>query len=130
MWFNPFLAQVDVMCGTETGFGTSCQVVAGVTNHEQSALDANTQAFGPPRDSYWPRSLLAMVAAAVVLIVLSVQLVSPTRRWRLRRPRPSGGAAAVRSPEEPVQAVPTEPIEPSATIEAADPGAGPPGEPS
>ena len=32
MWFNPFVAQVDVMCGTETGFGGSCQVIAGVTN--------------------------------------------------------------------------------------------------
>ena len=38
MWFNPFLAQVDVMCGTETGFGASCQVVAGVTNQQANAV--------------------------------------------------------------------------------------------
>ena len=43
--------------------------------------------FGVTRDTYWPRSLAAMLITALVLIVLSVQLVSPTRRWRLRRPR-------------------------------------------
>ena len=98
MWFNPFVAQVDVMCGTETGFGTSCQVVGGVTNAQGAAFPNNGEAFGPPRDSYWPRSLLAMLAVSVVLIILSVQLVSPTRRWRIRRrrkavPQPSGGEA-------------------------------------
>ena len=35
MWFNPFVAQVDVMCGTESGIGGSCQVIAAVTNAGQ-----------------------------------------------------------------------------------------------
>jgi ABC-type transport system involved in multi-copper enzyme maturation permease subunit len=96
MWFNPFVAQVDVMCGTETGFGSSCQIVAAVTNSNAfQAAGAND--FGVPRDSYWPRSLAAMLVTALVLIALSVQLVSPTRRWRLRVPRwrrrPAGSEA-------------------------------------
>ena len=88
MWFDPFVAQLDVMCGTETGFGGTCQVIAGVTN-QNAAFQGDVQGeFGVKRDSYWPRSVAAMVIAALILIVLSVQLVSPTRRWRLRVPRP------------------------------------------
>ncbi len=97
MWLNPFVAQIDVMCGTETGFGSSCQVVAGVTNSDGAGFADAGANLGGVRDSYWPRSLVAMLVTALVLIVASVQLVSPTRRWhvRLRRrpPRPSGGEA-------------------------------------
>jgi ABC-type transport system involved in multi-copper enzyme maturation permease subunit len=39
------------------------------------------------RDSFWPQAALAWVITSVVLIVASVQLVSPTRRWRLFRRR-------------------------------------------
>lgn len=96
-WWNPFVAQVDVMCGTETGFGASCQVVAGVTGNQQGGFGGDGN-FGPGRDSYWPRSLTAMAVTALVLILASVQLVSPTRRWRLRRgrrrPVPAEGASA------------------------------------
>jgi ABC-type transport system involved in multi-copper enzyme maturation permease subunit len=92
MWFNPFVAQVDVMCGTETGFGASCQVIGAVTNRNVAfANDGGVAfpgdaapAFGVGRDSYWPRAMTAMIVLSVVLVVLSVQLVSPTRRWRLR----------------------------------------------
>jgi ABC-type transport system involved in multi-copper enzyme maturation permease subunit len=99
-WWNPFVAQVDVMCGTETGFGASCQIIAGVTGNDQGAFnDVNGNGnFGPKRDSYWPRSLAAMAITALILILASVQLVSPTRRWRIRRGRrrtaPAEGAAA------------------------------------
>ena len=87
MWFNPFVAQLDVMCGTETGFGGTCQVVAGVTS-QNAVLQGDVQGeFGVKRDSYWPRSVAALVIAALILIVLAVQLVSPTRRWRIRLPR-------------------------------------------
>ncbi len=94
LWFNPFIAQVDVMCGTETGFGGSCQVIGGVTNQQpvfNDGVGGFDQQFGARRDSYWPRSLAAMGIASILLIVLSVQLVSPTRRWRVgrRRPRPA-----------------------------------------
>jgi hypothetical protein len=98
MWFNPFVSQVDVVCGTETGFGGSCQIIGAVTNTSSGvgaqggAVPApfpgdQVPAFGVARDSYWPRALGAMIAISVILIVLSVQLVSPTRRWRLR-PQP------------------------------------------
>lgn len=92
MYFNPFVAQVDVVCGTETGFGTSCGIVSAVTDRNPNAVGdvpggGVGQQFGVSRDSFWPRSLLAMGIVSVVLIVLSVQLVSPTRRWRLRLPR-------------------------------------------
>lgn len=95
MWFNPFVAQVDVMCGTETGFGGSCSIIAGVTNQSANFAGDLGGEFGVKRDSYWPRSVAAMLVAALVLVVVSVQLVSPTRRWRLRRPRrrAAGGAA-------------------------------------
>ena len=96
MWFNPFVAQVDVMCGTETGFGTSCQIIAGITN-EAGFLNGVSNPvgndFGAPKDTYWPVSLAAMLGTALILIVLSVQLVSPTRRWRIRLPRPRRRAA-------------------------------------
>lgn len=103
MWFNPFVAQIDVVCGTDTGFGASCQIVSGVTNTQGVFADQPggiDQQFGVRRDSYWPRSLVAMAAVSILLIVLSVQLVSPTRRWRLRlpglprrRPRPDRSAS-------------------------------------
>jgi ABC-type transport system involved in multi-copper enzyme maturation permease subunit len=48
----------------------------------------DTQPFGVRRDTFWPRSLVAWGVMSIVFILVSVQLVSPTRRWRLlRRPR-------------------------------------------
>jgi ABC-type transport system involved in multi-copper enzyme maturation permease subunit len=97
VWFNPFVSQVDVICGTETGFGGSCQIIGAVRNASSGvgAQDAvpvpipgdQVPAFGVARDSYWPRALTAMIVVSLIFIVLSVQLVSPTRRWRLR-PQP------------------------------------------
>ncbi len=46
------------------------------------------QPFGIRRDTFWPRSLQAWGVMSIVFILLSIQLVSPTRRWRLLR-RPS-----------------------------------------
>jgi hypothetical protein len=42
------------------------------------------------RDAYWPRAALAWLVASLGLVLAAVQLVSPTRRWRVfrRRPRP------------------------------------------
>ena len=45
------------------------------------------QPFGLARDTFWPKSVIAWLVLSVILTVLSVQLVSPTRRWR---PRPPG----------------------------------------
>lgn len=105
MYLNPFVAAVDVVCGTETGYGSACSIVSGVTDREDSGFGDVApggdvvvgQPFGVPRDSFWPKSMVATTIVALVLIVLSVQLVSPTRRWRLRLPRrrsrPAGGDA-------------------------------------
>jgi hypothetical protein len=47
------------------------------------------QQFGVSRNAFWPRSVAAWLVLSAILIAISVQLVSPTRRWRmqLRRPR-------------------------------------------
>jgi ABC-type transport system involved in multi-copper enzyme maturation permease subunit len=51
--------------------------------------------FGFPRDTFWPKSALAFVLLGIVLTLASAQLVSPTRRMRLRWPRRAPAAAAV-----------------------------------
>jgi ABC-type transport system involved in multi-copper enzyme maturation permease subunit len=48
---------------------------------------APVQPFGVIRDSLWPKSVVAWLVLAAVLIAASVQLVTPTRRVRLRLPR-------------------------------------------
>lgn len=95
LYLNPFVAQVDVICGTGTDYGAACQIVNAITNRQAAAVVDPSQAFGAARDTFWPHSLAAMGVVSLVLVVLSVQLVSPTRRWRLRRRRraPAEGAA-------------------------------------
>jgi ABC-type transport system involved in multi-copper enzyme maturation permease subunit len=46
--------------------------------------------LGFPRDTFWPKSSAAFGALGIVLTLLSAQLVSPTRRLRLRRPHFGG----------------------------------------
>lgn len=89
LYFNPFVAQLDVICGTETGFGGTCSIIAAITDFD-SVVNGNIgdQGFGIDHDTFWPRAVAAMLVAAVILVVLSVQFVAPTRRWRLRRHRP------------------------------------------
>jgi ABC-type transport system involved in multi-copper enzyme maturation permease subunit len=115
-YLNPFLAQVDVLCGTETTFGAWCglensllQTQNGVMfqgggpvpapmplidpgfAREGVAIDvapgivaADQAPFGLVRDAFWPKSVVAWLVVSVVLLLLTVQFVSPTRRWRLR----------------------------------------------
>ncbi|HEX7223875.1 MAG TPA: ABC transporter permease [Candidatus Limnocylindrales bacterium] len=131
LWFNPFAAQYDVICGASDGYGGWCSRLAEMTNGAISigigggatgggvfqpgivepavpadgagrlpALergvvnDVAVQPFGIRRDVFWPRSVAAWLGLSAILVVASVQLVSPTRRWRfpfLNRPsrRPS-----------------------------------------
>ena len=42
-------------------------------------------AFGSTSESIWERTVVAWSVLSVVFLLLSVQFVSPTRRWRLRR---------------------------------------------
>lgn len=133
LWFNPFAAQYDVICGASDGYGGWCSRLYTVTNGAISTgssggglitqpspafgsdatggavapgfrgggaalppdqafatgggVFADPQPFGVRRDTFWPRSLRAWIILSVVLILASIQLVSPTRRWRLlRRP--------------------------------------------
>jgi ABC-type transport system involved in multi-copper enzyme maturation permease subunit len=44
------------------------------------------QIFGVQRDTFWPKSVVSWLVVAVVFTLLSVQLVTPTRRWRPRLP--------------------------------------------
>lgn len=123
LWFNPFAAEYDVICGASDGYGGWCSRLADVTNGAISigigggttggtvvptpepgfdtgggvvgpggvvvggkpiAADvAPVQPFGIRRDTFWPRSVVAWIALSVFLVFASVQLVSPTRRWRM-----------------------------------------------
>lgn len=123
-YLNPFLAQVDVLCGTETTFGGWCsienslfQTQTGVVFDggpvpapmplvdpgfnrggvfvapEGQFVAGDVAPFGAARDAFWPKSVVAWLAVSLVLLVLTVQFVSPTRRWRFRRGRRNPEAA-------------------------------------
>jgi ABC-type transport system involved in multi-copper enzyme maturation permease subunit len=138
LWFNPFAAQYDVICGASDGYGGWCSRLNLMTHGaisvgsgggliptpangsgfgtdtapaipqvvlqkpgpvqdqtlraklnpgvDEAALAATEpQAFGVRRDTFWPRSLRAWGLMSVVFILASIQLVSPTRRWRFLR---------------------------------------------
>ncbi len=114
-YLNPFLAQVDVLCGTEASFGGWCSIESQllpdpnrvVLQPERggavapaefiqgdkvvdggAVLGPNDVApFGVVRDAFWPKSVATWLILSLVFLLLSVQFVSPTRRWRLRRGR-------------------------------------------
>ena len=138
LWFNPFVADMDVLCPTGTGTGGTCTIIAAIMGQDPS-FNGRVQAVGGVvapggpiggpvkvlpdgsmvmpdgsivsangggpvlvgqpqpvpvavfdpnagqiRDSYWPRSAAAWLVLSIVLVLLSVNLVSPTRRWRPR----------------------------------------------
>jgi hypothetical protein len=92
------------MCGVESGFGDWCSQIAFVSDRPvfgavgplpQPGIDFGgqvkpgvlpdvVQPFGVVRDSFWPKTALSWIVLSIVLIVASVQLVTPARRWRLR----------------------------------------------
>jgi hypothetical protein len=122
-YVNPFIAQADVLCGTEAAFGGFwCQAVQGLAPTQNDGIiftgdgvtreppvpapepaidgdgkdivvvdggiavdEAPLQQVLPVRDALWPKSVLTWLILSVIFLVLSVQAVSPTRRWRLRR---------------------------------------------
>lgn len=135
-WVNPFIAQADVMCNTESTFGGGwCSIVQGLAPSNDGVIINNgggvvpmpmpmpaipekgfapggaavaiddgvrefapndvapdQQPFGFRRDTLWTKSVAVWLGLSVIFILLSVQAVSPTRRWRIRR------GAAPRSP--------------------------------
>jgi ABC-type transport system involved in multi-copper enzyme maturation permease subunit len=131
-WINPFLAQADVLCGTESTFGGGwCSVVQGLAPTTDNngviinnvggggvgvpmpvpavpekgfapggaiAIDdsgnpivndvaAPDQPFGARQDTLWPKTVAMWLGMSVFFILLSIQAVSPTRRWRILRRR-------------------------------------------
>jgi len=74
--------------GVIVNVGSGVAVVGDATVATDDAFAA-----GSTRDTFWPRTAAAWLVASVILVLLSVQLVSPTRRWRFLR-RPSRGGAA------------------------------------
>lgn len=141
-WLNPFIAQADVLCGTESTFGGGwCGAVSGLVPTNDGVIftgndgvpmpmpmpepavpekgfvdDAGivevgvragefergpvndvaidpAQPFGVQRDTLWTKSVATWLVLSAVFLLLSVQAVSPTRRWRVRR-----GARIARSP--------------------------------
>ena len=55
---------------------------------------ADVVAFGGNQDTIWPQTVIAWLVLSLVFLALSVQFVSPTRRWRLPRRSAGSGAAA------------------------------------
>ena len=119
LWANPFASQADVVCGTDTTFSPACVAVLAITDRLDvvqgiSTGVSNGVGFGVPRDSYWPRGVAAMLAMGIILVLLSSQLLSPTRRWR--RPR-----IALRLPRrQSTPVIPAETVAPSAASMAPD----------
>lgn len=133
-YVNPFIAQADVLCGTESSFGGFwCSGVQGLVPSDNGVVFTNGgvvepvpapipanegkdgaivvidnvgrdpgivaqdvapgQPFGAQRDALWPKSVVTWLVLSFVFLMLSIQSVSPTRRFRLRR-----GPRAARSP--------------------------------
>ena len=62
------------------------------------AIDPDqVQPFDVQRDALWPKSVVTWLILSAIFLLLSVQAVSPTRRWRLRRAR---GAPPPRPPND------------------------------
>ncbi|HEV8053797.1 MAG TPA: hypothetical protein VGP30_03105, partial [Candidatus Limnocylindrales bacterium] len=48
--------------------------------------------LGFPRDTFWPRSAAAFIGLGTILVLLSTQLIAPSRRLRIPRLRRRGRA--------------------------------------
>jgi hypothetical protein len=81
VWLNPFVADVDLLCtAVPDPFGATCSYTAILTGTEPNPQN-------PPRDAWWPRSVVALIVLGVASVLVSTQLIAPSRRWR-RQPRP------------------------------------------
>ena len=81
---EPVPVAPDVVPGAEPGVGQPGSGFPGFS--EIPPENVEVQPFGVVRDSFWPKVVKTSLVLAAVLIVASVQLVTPTRRWRLRLP--------------------------------------------
>ena len=70
--------------------GNDVVFVDGASASAPVAIDlTQVQPFDVPRDELWPKSVFTWLVLSVVFLLLSVQAVSPTRRWRIRARRPN-----------------------------------------
>jgi len=89
-----FPEPVQVKPGVDFGGAVPPDVVVGRTgvgvvgNVNVITKPGDPSASTSTRDSFWPQAAVAWLVTSVLLVLLSVQLVSPTRRWRIFR-RPS-----------------------------------------
>lgn len=129
-YLNPFIAQLDVLCGSDSSFGGWCSIESSLVPSTNGVVFINGQdtnggavqpvpafdpgkggvvplpapipdvpiadvaPFGVARDAFWPKSVVSWLVVSFVLLVLSVQFVSPTRRWHLRRRNADPGRPA------------------------------------
>jgi ABC-type transport system involved in multi-copper enzyme maturation permease subunit len=77
---------VDVNVNKLRELFAECPPNAECAEPQPVGADAAVVSFGFPRDTFWPKSAAAFVFLGVAFTLLSAQLVSPTRRLRLRRP--------------------------------------------
>ncbi len=87
----------------------------GQRQHRRPGASASTS------DTFWPRAVAAMLVAARPARVLSVQMVAPTRRWRIRRHRPKAPPAPPCSRRSPDGAAAARPARRGAVSAAATP---------
>ena len=106
VFLNPYFAQADIICGVETAFSTWCDQIGFVTNkptfggfpitgiepgidpafREPTAFPDVASGFNVTRDTFWPKSAISWLVLSAILLIASVQLVTPTRRLRPRLP--------------------------------------------
>ena len=152
-YVNPFIAEADVLCGTEATFGgTWCSLVQGLVPTQDGVVFVGDGVGGgvaeppvpapmpavdggkvivvddvaeqpivaddvplnqviPQRDLLWPKSVVTWLILSVIFLLLSVQSVSPTRRWRFRGGRRRTADVALWGPN----AIPTPAIPPTTT---------------
>lgn len=65
------------------GANERCAFPGGIAVND---VAPDQQLFGVQRDTFWPKSVVSWLVIAVIFTLLSVQLVTPTRRWRPRLP--------------------------------------------
>ena len=82
---GPFPGKVDPgfgQEGTNVGGAAGCPANARCAAALADVTAPDQQIFGVQRDTFWPKSVVAWLVIAVIFTLLSVQLVTPTRRWR------------------------------------------------
>ena len=89
LWLNPLVTDVDLLCtAIPDSFGFTCSYIAMVQGNELGV-------FGePPRDAFWPKSVLAFVLVGIGATLLTTQLIAPSRRLRRWRGRAQAIPAA------------------------------------